>query len=80
MALSDWEFRDARRRLSEVIDPAKSQGPQRITHRNEAYWIITDREYQRLIGQRSSLKRLLLDGPSLEWLTLARDPSPMRHS
>lgn len=40
--------------------------------------LLSEAEYQRLTGQRSTLKDYLLNGPDLSELDLTRNPSPMR--
>jgi prevent-host-death family protein len=74
----DWQLAEAKNKLSEVMTRALSSGPQRIRRRNEVVIMLSEAEYQRLTGERVTLKDYLLNGPDLSGLDLERDPSPMR--
>ncbi len=73
-----WKLADAKNRLSEVVNRALSQGPQWIRRRNDAFVVLSERDYLELTEDRMSFKQLLLDGPTLDGLELDRDASPMR--
>jgi antitoxin Phd len=74
----DWKLAEAKMKFSEVVRRALTEGPQRVRRRNDAVMVLSEREYERLTGSRTSLKDLLLNGPGLEGVELERDPSPMR--
>jgi antitoxin Phd len=74
----NWNLSEAKNRLSEVLDRAGNEGPQRIQRRDEAFLVIPESEYEKLTGKRPAFKDWLLNGPSLEGLDLERDCSPMR--
>jgi len=74
-----WNLSEARNRLSEVLDRAEREGPQKIQRRNEAFVIIPEAQYAVLVGERPTSKDWLLKGPRFDDLTLpARRASPMR--
>lgn len=73
-----WKLAEAKNRFSEVVKRALSEGPQRVTRRNDAVVILSEAEYQRLTGQRPGFRDYLLNGPSLADIDLERDRSPMR--
>ncbi len=73
-----WQLADAKSKLSEVVNKALSEGPQRITRRDDAVMLLSEAEYLRLTGKRTSLVQKLMNGPSLEDVDLTRDKSPMR--
>jgi len=73
-----WNLSEAKNRLSELINRVTTEGPQLITRRDERYVVLSEAEYERLLGKKPTLKELLLNGPSLEGLDLTRDKSPMR--
>ncbi len=73
-----WQLAEAKNKLSEVMTRALTTGPQRIRRRGQVVVLLAEAEYQRLTGQRSTLKDYLLTGPDLSELDLTRDPSPMR--
>jgi hypothetical protein len=74
----DWQFADAKNRLSEVVTKALKNNPQRIRRRDGAVIIVDEKEYQRLKGKRRTFKDFLLNGPDMSGLDLTRDKSPMR--
>jgi antitoxin Phd len=76
----DWQVAEAKNKLSEVMRRALEEGPQRIARRDAAVIVMAEGEYRRLTGERPSLARYLLDGPSLEGVALGRDRSPIRPS
>ena len=73
-----WKLADAKNKFSEVVREALSSGPQRIERRNDAVYLLSEEEYQRLLGQKPSLVEFLKAGPDWSELDLERDPSPMR--
>jgi antitoxin Phd len=74
----DWQLADAKNRFSELVSRALTEGPQRVTRRNEAVVLVAEAEYERLTGKRPGLKEFLLNGPDLSGLDLERDRSTMR--
>jgi prevent-host-death family protein len=74
----DWQLADAKNRLSEVVNRALTEGPQRIKRRGDHVVVISEAEYDRLTGNQQSLVEFLLDGPDLSDLDITRDESPMR--
>lgn len=74
----DWNLSEAKNRLSEVLDRAGHEGPQRIQRRKETFLVIPEAEYEKLTGKRPSFKEWLLNGPSLDGVDIERDRSPMR--
>ncbi|HVJ67683.1 MAG TPA: type II toxin-antitoxin system Phd/YefM family antitoxin [Caulifigura sp.] len=73
----EWKIADAKSKLSEVLDRA-GQEAQFITRRDRKYVVLDGDEYRRLTGARPGLKELILKGPSLEGVDLARDSSGHR--
>ena len=74
-----WNLSEAKNRLSEVLDRAGREGPQKIQRRNEAFFVIPEAEYAELVGERPTFKDWLLNGPVCDDLKLPqRDRSPMR--
>ncbi len=74
----EWKLADAKNRLSELVNRAMDEGPQWIRRRNDAFVVVSEREYQKLVGERPTLKQSILNGPSLDGVDLDRDQSPMR--
>ena len=74
----DWKFSEAKNKLSEIVSRALSEGPQRVLRRNDAVVVLSELEYEELLGRRAGFKELLLSGPGLEGVDLSRDRSPGR--
>jgi prevent-host-death family protein len=74
----DWQLAEAKNRLSEVVNRALTEGPQRIKRRGDRVVVLSEAEYDRLTGKQQSLVEFLLDGPDLCDLDITRDQSPMR--
>lgn len=74
----DWQLAEAKNRLSEVVNRALTEGPQRIRRRGDRVVVLSEAEYDRLTGKQQSLVEFLLDGPDLSDLDITRDESPMR--
>jgi antitoxin Phd len=74
----EWQLADAKNKFSELVSRALTEGPQRVTRRNEAVVLVAEAEYERLTGKRPGFIDFLLNGPDLSGLDLTRDRSPMR--
>ena len=68
----EWQLADAKNRLSEVVNRALQQGPQRIRRRKDAVIVLAEDEYERLAGTRQDFKAFLMQGASFEGVNLAR--------
>jgi hypothetical protein len=76
--MTDWQLAEAKNKFSEVMTKALTSGPQRVRRRDQAVIVLSEADYQRLIGAKASFKEVLLNGPDLSDLDLTRDDSPMR--
>jgi antitoxin Phd len=74
----DWQLAEAKNRFSELFNQAITLGPQRVRRRKEAVIVLSEKDYERLTGQRPSFKDYLIVGESFEDLDLTRDSSPGR--
>lgn len=74
----EWRLADAKNRFSELVSRVISEGPQFIRRRGDTFVVVSEQEYRRLTGEQRTLKKLILEGPDLEGVDLARDASPMR--
>jgi prevent-host-death family protein len=83
-AAMEWKFGDAKTRFSEVINFALTQGPQRVRRGKDIVVIVAAEEFERLTGQRLSIKQrpsikeFLMQGESFEGLAISRDSGPDR--
>ncbi|MEM8814037.1 MAG: type II toxin-antitoxin system prevent-host-death family antitoxin [Pseudomonadota bacterium] len=73
-----WQLADAKNRFSEVVRRALTEGPQKVTRRQDAVIILSEAEYQRLTGSAPNLVDYLMEGPSFEDVPIERDSSPAR--
>ena len=62
---ADWQLQDAKANLSQLVDRALDEGPQRITgHGRGAAVVLSERDYDRLIARtRGSLSEFLARSP-----------------
>lgn len=75
----NWNLADAKNRLSEVLDRAGREGPQRIRRRQESFVVLPERDYEELTGERASFIEFLLNGPRTDGLVpMLREHAPMR--
>jgi prevent-host-death family protein len=74
----EWQIADAKNRLSELVNRALTDGPQRIRRRKEAVVVLAEEEYQHLTGAQPDFKDYLIQGESLEGVDLSRDARPGR--
>lgn len=75
-----WQLQQAKARLSEVIQLARTQGPQPITlHGRPAAVIISAEEYERLTRKPQSFVEFMRGSPLVgAELHIERDTSPPR--
>ena len=61
----DWQLQDAKNRLSEVVNRARSEGPQVVTLRGKrAVVILSAESYDALLASRPTIVDRLLGGPA----------------
>ncbi|NOY91145.1 MAG: type II toxin-antitoxin system prevent-host-death family antitoxin [Deltaproteobacteria bacterium] len=73
-----WKLADAKMKFSEVVRRALTEGPQRVERRNDAVYVLSQEEYERLTGQKPSMVEFLLQGPDWSELDLERQQDAMR--
>lgn len=74
-----WRLAEAKNRFSEVINRALSEGPQKVTRRNDTVIILSRKDYEKLTGKQSGFKDFLLNQtPKLDDLDLNRDKTQIR--
>lgn len=60
----EWQLQDAKNRLSEVVNRARSEGPQLVTLRGKrAAVILSVESYDALLATRPTIVDRLLAGP-----------------
>ena len=69
-----WQIQHAKARLSEVIERARSEGPQTITrHGAERAIVLSIEDYRALIAKRLDFKEYLLGGPKVDDFSIERE-------
>jgi antitoxin Phd len=72
--MSAWQIQYAKARLSEVIERARSEGPQIITrHGTERAVVLSIEDYRALTAQRPDFKEYLLGGPKVDDFSIERE-------
>ena len=65
--MSVWQVQEAKSRFSEVLDRAKTEGPQTITkHGMETAVVMSMEQYRRLAGPKKDFIQHLLDFPKFD--------------
>lgn len=73
-----WKLAEAKNKFSEVVRRALTDGPQRVERRDDAVYVLSEQEYQRLSGDKPDFIQFLLKAPDMSDLDLQRDRTPMR--
>jgi antitoxin Phd len=72
--MTTWQVQQAKTRLSEVIERARTEGPQTITrHGAERAVVISIEDYHALIAHKPDFKAHLLGGPKVDDFSIERD-------
>lgn len=72
-----WQLAEAKNRLSEVVNRALNEGPQRITRRNDVVVVVSEADFLSATGEKPSFCDYLASA-DLDGLDLARDESTLR--
>jgi len=72
--MATWQVQEAKARLSEVIDRARTEGPQTITrHGAERAIVLSIEDYRALAAHKPDFKAYLLGGPKVDDFVVERD-------
>ena len=72
--MARWQLKDAKTRLSEVIDAARTCGPQIITRNGaDCAVVLSIEDFRALVAHKPSLKDYLLGGPKFDDFDIERD-------
>jgi prevent-host-death family protein len=75
----EWQFAEAKNKLSEVFDKAINEGPQKVTRRGRpTVIIITEEDLEQQKRPKRDFKEWLFSLPDMSDLDIERDKSPMR--
>jgi len=77
--MATWRVQDVKARFSEVVERARTEGPQTITrHGAERAVLLSIEDYRALAAHRPDFKAYLLGGPKVDDFDVERDPDPGR--
>lgn len=76
----EWGLAEAETNIDDVMTDALTVGPQRVRRGDDVVVVLSEADYQRLIGEPVTLKDYLLAEPDLSDLDLGRDRRSMRES
>jgi antitoxin Phd len=72
--MADWQVQEAKARFSEVVEKARSEGPQTITrHGRERAVLLSIEDYRALLSRQTDVRELLLGGPKVDDFSVERD-------
>jgi prevent-host-death family protein len=72
--MAAWPVQQAKTRLSEVIERARTEGPQTITrHGAERAVVLSIEDYRALVAHKPDFRAHLLGGPKVDDFTIERD-------
>jgi prevent-host-death family protein len=72
--MSTWQVQEAKARLSELIERARTDGPQTITrHGAERAVLLSIEDYRAFLARRPDFKAHLLGGPKVDDFAVERD-------
>jgi prevent-host-death family protein len=72
--MATWQVQEAKTRFSEVVERARTEGPQTITRHGVARAVVLSiEEYRALVAHQPDFKAHLLGGPKVDDLSVERD-------
>lgn len=74
----DWKLAEAKNKFSEVVNLALTEGPQRVSRRDDMVIILSAEDYAKLTKKHLSFKEFLMKGPDFEDVDISRDKTPTR--
>lgn len=73
VTMTTWQVQDAKTRLSELIERARTEGPQTITrHGSERAVVLSIEDYRALTLHKPDFKAHLLGGPKVDRFSVKR--------
>ena len=72
--MATWQVQDAKTRFSEMIERARTEGPQTITrHGAERAVVLSIEDYRALAAHKPDFRAWLLGGPKVDDFSVKRD-------
>lgn len=76
----EWKLADAKNRFSDLVNRALAGVPQTVRRRGDAVVVISQADFDRLTGKKTSFKEHILNPPQgLDKISIERDKTPMRN-
>jgi antitoxin Phd len=77
--MSKWQVQDAKTRFSELMERARTEGPQTITrHGAERAVVLSIEDYRELASHKPDFKAYLLGGPKVDDFRVQRSRDTAR--
>ncbi len=77
--MTSWQVQDAKAQLNEVIERARTEGPQTITrHGAERAVVLSIEDYRAQAAQKPDFKAYLFGGPKVDDFPIECDRDPGR--
>ena len=77
--MNTWNISEAKRRFSEIIERAQTEGPQVFTrYGKDRAVVLAVEDYRKLDAARPDFKEYLLSGPSVDDFENSRSDDPGR--
>ncbi|MGH7885373.1 MAG: type II toxin-antitoxin system prevent-host-death family antitoxin [Thermodesulfobacteriota bacterium] len=74
----DWKLAEAKNKFSEVVNLALTEGPQRVSRRDDMVIILSAKDYEKLTKKNLTFKKFLMKGPDFEDIDISRDKTSIR--
>ncbi|MGO4722453.1 MULTISPECIES: type II toxin-antitoxin system Phd/YefM family antitoxin [unclassified Inquilinus] len=72
--MAEWQVQEAKARFSEVVEKARTEGPQTITrHGRERAVLLSIEDYRALLAHQPDFRAFLLGGPKVDEFEIERD-------
>jgi prevent-host-death family protein len=79
--MAKWRVEHAKARFSELIEKARTEGPQTITrHGRECAVLMSIEDYRSLLSRQPDVRTVLLGGPKVDGFGIERDGDTGRRS
>lgn len=77
--MAEWRVQQAKARFSELVERARTEGPQTITrHGRERAVLLSIEDYRALLSRQPDVRVLLLGGPRVDDFGIQRDSDGRR--
>lgn len=72
--MAEWQVQEAKARFSEVVEKARTEGPQTITrHGRKRAVLLSIEDYRALLAHQPDFRAFLLGGPKVDEFEIERD-------